>query len=284
MEILISPDQRAAIQQVPGFSESTYKNIDVAGALDFFKRRYVDQLAKYIDIENSPLCDCAAGYGWLSFAYVLSGGHSAVVVEYNSARLQSAKRIAEILNITDRCSFVCAGLHAMPFPRDCFKVLASVETIEHVGGHRIAISIQEMDRIATQIILLTTPNKLFPIDLHDTSLPIAHWLPKRARHYYAKICRAQRSLYNDFVSPMDLNPLRRTFTPVTSVQTFSNMRDWRASYPHYSPYGSGSKKKQPPLGYKIYLRITSTIMGHNAYMVNPNMSCIWRSRNFRNTL
>jgi ubiquinone/menaquinone biosynthesis C-methylase UbiE len=274
----ITPEQEAAIRGVAHLASSQYKNLDIAGTLDFFRKRYVEQIVRYVDPANCTLCDCGAGYGWLSFAYLLSGGMSAHLVEYDLERLKGAREIARILRIADRCSFTCGSLHALPFATHSIDVFVSLETVEHVGRSRISAALQELARVTSHAIVLTTPNKAFPVDLHDTGLPLTHWLPRRFRDTYSRLFGRSRRVYNDFVSPRALAPIKDGFRPVTPVQTFPDLNAWLASYPHYSPYGTGSRKTRPPRALRWYLSLTSGLLGVHAHSINPNLACIWLRR------
>lgn len=65
-----------------------------------------------------------------------------------------------------------------PFENNTFDIGWSNAVIEHVGNREKQILfLKEMLRTC-RIVYFTTPNKMFPFDLH-TKLPIVHWLPKR---------------------------------------------------------------------------------------------------------
>lgn len=68
---------------------------------------------------------------------------------------------------------------SLPFADDTFDIAYSNAVIEHVGGREAQLSfLRELGRIAKRGYL-TTPNRLFPIELH-TRIPLLHIvLPKR---------------------------------------------------------------------------------------------------------
>lgn len=65
-----------------------------------------------------------------------------------------------------------------PFENDSFDICWSNAVIEHVGKReKQVLFVKEMLRTC-KVVYFTTPNKLFPFDLH-TKLPFFHWLPKK---------------------------------------------------------------------------------------------------------
>jgi SAM-dependent methyltransferase len=66
---------------------------------------------------------------------------------------------------------------ALPFEDGAFDVVFSNAVIEHVGGReRQRMFVSEALRVGRQVFV-TTPNRLFPIEVH-TRVPVVHWLPE----------------------------------------------------------------------------------------------------------
>ena len=64
-----------------------------------------------VDIKKANAIDCGCGYGWFSFAYILSGGKHITMVEPDVKRLAIVKDIASILGITtDSASFINSSI------------------------------------------------------------------------------------------------------------------------------------------------------------------------------
>jgi SAM-dependent methyltransferase len=67
---------------------------------------------------------------------------------------------------------------ALPFEDGEFDIVFSNAVIEHVGGReRQRLLVSEALRVGRRAFL-TTPNRLFPVEVH-TRLPFVHWLPDR---------------------------------------------------------------------------------------------------------
>jgi hypothetical protein len=66
----------------------------------------------------------------------------------------------------------------MEFKDNEFDVVISNATIEHVGSFNNQIKfIKECTRVSKKLTVITTPDRLYPIDFH-TRLPLLHLLPK----------------------------------------------------------------------------------------------------------
>jgi SAM-dependent methyltransferase len=73
----------------------------------------------------------------------------------------------------------------LPFEDKAFDIAYSNAVIEHViGDHFRRQLVAEMLRVA-RCCLITTPNALFPVELHSR-LPIVHWLPDKWHNWITK--------------------------------------------------------------------------------------------------
>ena len=78
-------------------------------------------------------------------------------------------------------AYVQGDACALPFDDDAFDVVFSNAVIEHVGDtERQRLFVTEALRVGRRVFV-TTPNRLFPIEVH-TRLPLVHWLPDRYAH------------------------------------------------------------------------------------------------------
>ncbi len=271
-----------SIQSIPYFQSSIYHELNINATLEFFIKRYVAPIDKFVDISDSIVVDCGAGHGWFSIAYLLAGGKAAVAVDVDSERLDTAKKIAEILSIDNKIDFIESPIHTIPLSSDEADIFVSIETLEHVGNQHLSASLHHINDIASKGLLITTPNKFFPIIAHDTRLPFAHWLPEKLRMRYARLFnREDMEDNNVFLTPLDVNVFLDKFRPATSCLTFQNYSDFINHYPFYLPYGSEEDKrtKLTPSPYKAaYYRIAAAIFGNYSYWVMPNMAHIFIRR------
>ncbi len=278
-DFTVSTVQQTAIGQVNGLSGNREHNtLSVADTLHYMATLYVTPLQSHIQIKNAVLCDCAAGFGWLSFAFLLSGGARAILVEPHAGKLSAARELAEILGVADRCEFRSDLLQGLDLPDKSVDVFASVETLEHVGRANIAAAVANMDRITRQAIILTAPNQLSPLVSHDARVPFSHWLPIAWRSGFCRIFGVRHREFNHFPTPWHLRRLRQRFQPQAKTLIFEDHRAWRDHYPVYSPYGGGVWKHAPPVWLSLYLRLTSALLGRHAYWICPNLANIWVAR------
>jgi 2-polyprenyl-3-methyl-5-hydroxy-6-metoxy-1,4-benzoquinol methylase len=255
-----------------------YGDLDWEATLDYMTRRYIQPLQREFDLNGMHFADCAAGFGWLSFAYLRAGGKHATLIEPDEPRLEAARAIAKQLGVSERCTFICSTLESAPLENKSVDIFACVETLEHVGQVNIAACVATIVRCTRHGVLLTTPNALFPVIAHDTRLPFAHWLPKAARRSYAaRFNRLEEEEGNDFLTPADLSLLRSSFKPAARYQTFASYKEFLAFYPHYLPYGPAAHRHRhgAPLSLRLFVLLAGLLLGRHAYRVSPNLSNIW---------
>ncbi|MEW6536765.1 MAG: methyltransferase domain-containing protein [Candidatus Auribacterota bacterium] len=78
-----------------------------------------------------------------------------------------------------------------PFKDNAFDIVWSNAVIEHVGPEPRQVQfLKEINRVAKQRVFITTPNKLFPVEVH-TRTPFLHWLPKKAFDRYLHLIGKQ---------------------------------------------------------------------------------------------
>ena len=130
---LISPPHARQIRALPHLADGTYSNLDIDGTIDFMTRRYVTPMAQRYDLSEVTLADGAAGYGWLSIAFLLRGGRDAILIDPDARRLENAEEICHILGVANRCRFVNRTLQETGLENDSVDIFASIETLEHVG-------------------------------------------------------------------------------------------------------------------------------------------------------
>lgn len=271
------------IRSIPHFQSSIYHDLDISATLNFFFRRYVAPIGKFIDISDSTVIDCGAGYGWFTFAYLLAGGKKVIAIDIDERRLEASFDIAKILGMDNRIDYLVSPIHSIPLSRNFADFIVSIETLEHVGKDLIKPSLYRLKEIASKGCLLTTPNKYFPVIAHDTRLPFAHWLPYNVRKIYSSLFgREEMNEKNDFLSPLDLVILFDKFKPATKCLTFDSFSDFYNHYPFYLPYGpeENNRWQRKPSSFKSgYYRFASLVFGVNSFWVMPNMAHIFTRHN-----
>ncbi len=274
--IHLTEEQNIEIASIPYLKDSPYSNLDFEKTLQYIVKRYIVPIEDYISIKESTLADCGCGYGWLAFGFLLSGGKNATLCDIDVPRLQAAEKIAEVLGIRERCYFVPGPMESLSFDENKFDIFACIETLEHVGDSNIDRCIDLITRSTKTIVLLTTPNKLFPLVIHDNKVPMSHWIPPRYRTIYTRLFGVHEQPLNEFVGPWRLRSLRKKFRPVSTTLTFSSYKKWKNSYPFYSPYNySGRWKERPSFILKILYLSLEKLFGTKSYLFAPNLCRVW---------
>ncbi len=99
-------------------------------------------------------------------------------------------------------TFCFANALDLPFPDQAFDFVHCAAVWEHVGGHDNQCKMFiECLRVARRGIMITTPNRWFPIEFH-CQLPVVHWFPKPV---FRAILR--RTKYRDLANESVLNLL-----------------------------------------------------------------------------
>jgi len=270
------------IRSIPHFRASIYRDLEIGNTLDFFTRRYVRPLVEHLNISESVVVDCACGYGWFSFAYLLAGGKKAIAVDLDAERLLAAKEIAKILSVDNRMAFINSEIQEIPLASNEADIFVSIETLEHIGRNNIITALCRIKDIAAKGVIITTPNKFFPAVAHDTCLPFIHWLPTKRRRGYARLFgREELDQGNEFLTPLDLNILRGKFKPVSACLTFRNFEDYRNHFPFYQPYGPDESERlqvRPAATKALYYMVASKVFGANSYWVMPSLSRLFIRR------
>ena len=281
----LDPEILSAIAALPylrDYDGGIYRDLDIALTLDYMLRRFVLPLSRHVDIGAATLLDCAAGFGWLSLAYLRAGGARAILVDPDPRRLDAARDIVARLELASRCEFRQARLQDIDDGAEQVDIVASIETLEHVGRENIAASVRAVARTAKQAVLLTTPNFIFPIVAHDTALPLAHWLPAAPRARYAAMAgRSHLDRGNAFLRPWDLRPLASKFKPVSRFQTFASLAEYDRFYPNYMPYGPMENQRhraRPRLGQRAMHIALAATLGPWSFALAPNLASIWLRR------
>jgi ubiquinone/menaquinone biosynthesis C-methylase UbiE len=198
----ISREQAAAIRRIDHFCNSEYQHLDLDALVDEYVCNFVDPLLA-LNVQPRSVADIGAGYGWLAFAFALGTDLDVTMMEYDASRAHAARQIAAILGIEHRIRWLVGSIAAIPLADREIDAVYCVEVIEHTGVERAYVA--ELCRISKDVLVITSPNKLFPIIKHDTVLPFCHWLPLGARNVYAGMFGRRALQHNNlFWSPRKL--------------------------------------------------------------------------------
>jgi ubiquinone/menaquinone biosynthesis C-methylase UbiE len=272
---IISKSQSDDIRRVDYFKDGMYSNLDIPATLDFYYIRYVKQIKNFTDISKDTIVsDIGAGFGWLSFAFALNTKAKILAIEPNERRLEAGIEISKILDIKDRIEWRVGSLGELPMQDRESNISYCIEVLEHV--RKDPATIQDLCRVTSEFVVLTTPNLWFPKIAHDTQLPFCHWLPIPLRKIYAKLFnRSEKENDNLFWSPLSLSRNMNGFKRVSSWLHYSNYNNYLATFPYYLPYGKGSFVDKPGKSKKFYYGLISRI-GIKSYFMAPNLAGVYK--------
>lgn len=304
-KIGITNEQISKIQKI---LENAGKNdINIEGAIEWFEKVYIKQISKIININNKILCDCACGYGWLTFAYLLSGvNNRAVCIDMDRELLHSVKNISKIVEVSDRITFILGDIAKLPLKQKSVDVFASIETLEHVGDNSDLqmkyydrkdkdmiismfnkqrelqlIALDEIRRVTSEALIIATPNKFYFKDTHDTGLKFVHLIPRYLGIKYSlrhsKEGYSHAPLHSRFISHYELENKLYDFKLVTPFFCSNNVEEYQQLFPTYYPYGSsGGGTSYGITGIKLALiRLMFLILGKKSRYFLPRIQGIY---------
>jgi len=102
-----------------------------------------------------------------------------------------------------RVSSLTASGTELPFSDDEFDIAISNAVVEHVGDREEQRRfVEELCRVAPKVFL-STPNRWFPVEVH-TLVPLAHWLPRKARDQIFEALHRDEWRGVELLSPQEL--------------------------------------------------------------------------------
>ena len=264
----VSDEQIDAIRRVDHFARSEYRQLDLNQVLSDYMDDFVEPLVRLAG-PPKEVADVGAGYGWLAFAFALGTEAKVTAIEYDGARLEAARSIARALDIEHRIEWVHASIASLPLPERCMDAVYCIEVIEHTGVDPAFVA--QLCRISRDVLVITTPNKLFPIISHDTALPFCHWLPLRARDVYAAAFgRSRRQENNLFWSPRSLFGSVNNFQRVSRFMHYAHYAEYRELHPVGGRHRSLARRCLD-----AYLPLAS-LLGPRSVYVLPNLASTFR--------
>lgn len=235
--------------------------LDPVGALEYFDRFYAAPLAARLDVTQARILDCACGFGWLSAALALRGARQVVAADLDPSALAVARLVIGELGLADRVEVMSADVTRLPFPDRHFDAVCTIETIEHVP---IAPAMTELARVCRRFLVIETINRRFPLDTHDTSLPLVHWLPTPLRAAVHRGVGATPQP-NRYPTLEQIEGPLAGFTLRTHFKTFDDVEEWERAFPFAHPYQGGRVVALTDPKWRAkraYFRAVFALLGH----------------------
>lgn len=150
-------------------------------------RRWANVISRYRSLAGARVLSSGCGFGGSLLAYRDAGAADVVGVEVSDEYARFAG-----LRVADLAAAGIAlydGTH-LPFPAASFDVIESIDVVEHAADARTYLA--ELRRVLAPggIILLATPNRLWPVEQH-LGIVGPPWLPVAlADRLFAVLARA----------------------------------------------------------------------------------------------
>ena len=259
------------------------KDSDPEKIIEYYEKNIIQPLKKRTTIGNKILLDVSSGFGWMVFAYIKQGGKFAYGVDIHKFSVESSKKIAKILKLDKKCKFSMGNIEKLKFKNKSIDIVSSLETLEHVKKQKLAL--EEIDRVAKNFVVITTPNGIFPKDIHDSGMLLGNYLPKFVRRVYIKITKKTDCLdaMTKVMTPFTIEHKLKNFKIVSKILSFDSFSEWLNSRPHYFPYGNGRNKYVPKINkkslkYKIF-RVAYLIFGAKIRYLLPDYCAVFQRKN-----
>ena len=150
----------------------------------------------------------------------------------------------------------------LPYPDRSFDAVVLWQVLEHVftDDEKQGV-LDEVARVCRPgaIIIIETPNLLFPFDYHDTGLPLVHWLlPTACRRALARMLRSDDFYPSQYISLPGLERMLRSaageaHTGVTRVSTVYFETGYSDIFRHLGGTRIGWKRAFFRLYFPLYL-------------------------------
>ncbi len=147
-------------------------------------------------------------------------------------------------------------------------------------------ALMEIKRVTSEAVVISTPNRYYLKDNHDTGLKFVHWMPRYfGIKYSMKFWKGEpfhQSLHCRFLSHYEVEKILSDFKLVTPLLCFSDINEYLQIFPVYCPYGGGwltgiSKAKLN------LLKLIFPILGEKSRYFLPSIQGIYiRQKNIEN--
>ncbi len=120
-------------------SDAAHYDRSAARRFDKVYRNVVQQLIDDYGITNGSALDIGCGPGQMSLIMAEMTELSVTGLDIEPEAIDIGRRHAQEAGLADRCQFVCADAHSLPFPDNTFDLIVSRGTLSFLRDHVLAI-------------------------------------------------------------------------------------------------------------------------------------------------
>jgi ubiquinone/menaquinone biosynthesis C-methylase UbiE len=185
--------------------------------------RVVKMMKSYFNPQDKILdVGCSQG---LTIGYIAQAFHRVEGIDIDKSALETAKHRLDRLGLKTKLHHYSGK--RLPFQNNVFDGIVATEVFEHVDDRKLFIS--ELHRVLKRggKLLITAPNKLYPIEC-EFHLPFLSYLPKSLADIYVKLSKKGDSY--DHIHHPTYTEFQRALKPhfcVTDI-TLSIIEDYKA--------------------------------------------------------
>lgn len=167
----------------------------------------------------------------------------------------------------------------VPYPDAAFDIVVLWQVMEHIPNPAIKKAIiAEACRVVRSggIVILETPNQLFPIDHHDTDLPFVHWIftPRQREKLIQKTRHASwpASIY------MTIGFLNRTLKKIPRKVHQESVVYFQKSYGDIFKHWGGTRQWAKKIFFVLYypLYLVIRLFGGPGDLLCPSLRIVLR--------
>ena len=169
----------------------------------------------------------------------------------------------------------------LPFDGNSFDIIVTWQLLEHVmSPEEKKCILQEAARVVKNngIIIIETPNQLFPIDYHDTNLPFIHWIfPDSWREYFIRKIRKNKWPASQYTTIFQLKRFLKTSPGIQKIHSETKIyfqKSYQNIFKHWGGTRIGAKKIFFILYYPFYLLLR--LLGLPGDTFTPSLRVVFR--------
>ena len=210
-------------------------------AIHDWDRRYIEQgmartaflfkiISQYVDLEDKMVLDLGCGIGNVS---ILGSQCSSCIVglDISSVKLKRAKWRLSLRRLR-KPGLVNGDALRLPFAGGVFDLVITYDLYEHVSDKHALL--EEIFRVTSKngFLVLTTGNRLFPLDRH-TLLWFVDYLPKKLANQYVRLMNRRRIYDVSQPSYWSLWKKFRKYFRIVTIDGDSALKMIEDVYPEY---------------------------------------------------
>jgi len=230
----------------------------------------VSFIVREIDLKGKKLLDVGCGTGQNFTAFEKAGITKFCGIDIEASGIRIARERVRCDGI--QCTLIIGDFLEHDFEEERFDIINCFQVLEHIDRARQKITIEKMYHLLHEggIIFIQTPNQLFPIDIHDSKLPFAHWLPRYVSKPYANMF-GKTPPHNTFMCFRDIFkivehlPGAKIISRVDMGRSFGDFLKFRISSGRYRDWFI-----------VLYAILHYPVMGRNIQRIFPNINMLIR--------